>query len=113
MTRAVDGRGNTWLLLPVVSLLSTVPLPATISAFLAILGGSKRRTWTRWSERSSNEGKWYVECGQVIEIVMGGSLETKPCTSDKHSTHFRPTLTVVTEVHFFVDIGRRQVEIMP
>lgn len=58
-------------------------------------------------------GNGYVESGQVIEIVMNGSLETKPCTSDKHSTHFRPTLTVVTEVHFFVDIGRRQIEIMP
>lgn len=43
MTRAVTGRGNTWLLLPAVSLLSTVPLPATLSAFLAILGGSVHR----------------------------------------------------------------------
>lgn len=41
MTRAATGRGILGYCCPVVSLVSTNPLPATISAFLAILGGSK------------------------------------------------------------------------
>lgn len=41
------------------------------------------------SSRSS-EGKWDIRSGQSIDIVMGLLLETRPCPSDKHSTHFRP-----------------------
>lgn len=39
-----------------------------------------------------------LKAGRIFQIVMGESLETRPCPSDKHSTDFRPTLTVVTEV---------------